>query len=93
MKHCVAEAVGTCTLVFAGTGAILADDASGGSVGLVRIAMAFGLVVMAVIYAIGGPMQHLAVYLAGPLLGAVPAGHLTNDLRGSGADRRNEQQA
>lgn len=53
MKRYVAEAIGTYALVFAGTGAIVVDTVSGGQVGLVGIAVAFGLVVATMIYAIG----------------------------------------
>lgn len=53
MKRYLAEAIGTYALVFAGTGAVIVDGVSGGAVGLVGIAMVFGLVVMAMIYAIG----------------------------------------
>src|SRR5688572_32701529 len=48
-----AEAVGTFALVFAGTGAIVINDVSGGVVTHVGIALTFGLVVMAMIYALG----------------------------------------
>jgi len=48
-----AEFVGTFALVFAGTGAIAANSASGGSVGHVGISATFGLAVMAMIYAVG----------------------------------------
>ena len=49
----IAEAIGTFSLVFAGTGAIIVNDVSGGSITHVGIALTFGLVVMAMIYAIG----------------------------------------
>jgi len=52
-RRAAAEALATFFLVFIGTGAVLANDASGGAVGTVGIALAFGFVVMAMIYAIG----------------------------------------
>jgi MIP family channel proteins len=53
MRRCLAEAIGTFGLVFAGTGAIVVNDVSGGVVTHVGIALTFGLVVMALIYALG----------------------------------------
>src|ERR1700729_3571369 len=53
LKPLVAEFIGTFALVFAGTGAIVINDASGGSVSHVGIALTFGLVVLAMIYAVG----------------------------------------
>lgn len=53
MRRYVAEAFGTFVLVFAGTGAVVANEFSGGAVTLVGVAMAFALVVTAMIYTIG----------------------------------------
>jgi MIP family channel proteins len=48
-----AEFIGTFGLVFAGTGAIIINDLSGGAVTSVGIGVTFGLIVLAMIYAIG----------------------------------------
>lgn len=53
MNRDFAEAIGTFALVFAGTGAIVVNAASGGAVTHVGIAITFGLVVMTMIYALG----------------------------------------
>jgi aquaporin Z len=53
MKKFVAEFVGTFALVFAGTGAIVTNEVSGGTVSHVGVALTFGLVVLAMIYAVG----------------------------------------
>lgn len=53
MRKLTAELFGTFALVFAGTGAIVIDDVSGGTVSHVGIAFTFGLIVLAMIYAIG----------------------------------------
>jgi aquaporin Z len=53
MRRLIAEALGTFALVFAGTGAIVTNDVSGGTVTHVGIALTFGLVVLAMIYAVG----------------------------------------
>jgi len=53
LRRLTAEAFGTFALVFAGTGAIVINDASGGGVTHVGIALTFGLIVMAMIYALG----------------------------------------
>jgi MIP family channel proteins len=45
--------VATFALVFAGCGAIVADDVYGGALGAVGIAVVFGLVIMAMVYATG----------------------------------------
>jgi len=53
MKKLFAESLGTFGLVFAGTGAIVIDAASGGTIGHAGIALTFGLVVLAMIYTFG----------------------------------------
>ena len=53
VRSCLAEFLGTLTLVFAGTGAIIINDIGRGSVSHVGIAATFGLVVMAMIYTLG----------------------------------------
>lgn len=52
-RELLAEAVGTFALVFAGTGAIVINDITGGAVGHIGISLTFGLVVLAMIYALG----------------------------------------
>ena len=53
MKKLFAEGLGTFALVFAGTGAIVIDDATGGGVTHVGVALTFGLIVLAMIYTFG----------------------------------------
>src|SRR2546422_1321802 len=53
MKKYLAEFFGTFALVFAGTGAIVINHASNGAIGHAGIAMTFGLIVLAMIYAFG----------------------------------------
>lgn len=53
MKRLLAEFLGTFTLVFAGTGAIVINQVSGGAIGHAGIALVFGLVVMAMIHTFG----------------------------------------
>lgn len=53
MNRLLAEFLGTFCLVFAGTGAIVVNQTTGGTVTHVGIALTFGLVVMAMIYAFG----------------------------------------
>ena len=53
MKKYAAEFLATFALVFAGTGAIVINDVSQGTVTHVGVALVFGLVVLANIYAVG----------------------------------------
>jgi len=72
MRRYLSEAVGTFIMVFCGTGAIIINDVSNGSVSHVGIAITFGLVVMAVIYTFGSisgahinPAVSIALIFAG----------------------------
>ena len=53
MRTLAAELFGTFCLVFAGTAAIVVNDTHGGIVTHVGVALTFGLVVLAMIYALG----------------------------------------
>ncbi len=53
MRKYIAECLGTCALVFCGTGAIVINEISGGAISTPGIGMTFGLIVMVMIYALG----------------------------------------
>jgi len=53
LRKLAAELFGTYSLVFAGTGAIVINGVSGGTVSHVGIALTFGLIVLAMIYSLG----------------------------------------
>jgi len=75
MNRLFSEALGTFCLVFAGCGAIIVNQATGGTVTHVGIALTFGLVVMAMIYALGdvsGAHLNPAVSIGFVLAGRFP---------------------
>lgn len=79
LSRLVAEAFGTFCLVFAGTGAIVINDVSGGVVTHVGIAIVFGLAVMAMIHAVGdisGAHLNPAVTIGMAAAGRLPCGHV-----------------
>ena len=53
MRRLAAEMLGTFALVFAGTGAVVINDVSCGTVTHVGVTLTFGLVVLAMVYAVG----------------------------------------
>jgi MIP family channel proteins len=53
MRKLFGEALGTFCLVFAGTGAIVIDDVTRGGVSHVGVGLTFGLIILAMIYALG----------------------------------------
>ncbi|MEH1873010.1 MIP/aquaporin family protein [Nostoc sp.] len=76
LTHCwreaLAEGIGTFILVFAGTGAVMVNSISGGSVTHIGISFVFGAVVTALIYGIGhlsgahfNPAVNLAFWTSG----------------------------
>ena len=90
MKKLLAECFGTFCLVFAGTGAIVINDVSGGSVTHVGVALTFGLVVLAMIYAVGdisgahlNPAVTLGFYAARRFDGRQVLPYITSQLVGA----------
>lgn len=90
MQRYLAEAIGTFALVFAGTGAIVVNDIGEGVVSHLGIALTFGLVVMAMIYAVGdisgahlNPAVTLAFWLARRLPGSDIVPYVASQLFGA----------
>lgn len=53
MRNYIAEYLGTFMMIFAGTGAMIINDVSGGAITHVGVALTWGMIVAAVIYSIG----------------------------------------
>ncbi|HEX4000035.1 MAG TPA: aquaporin [Pirellulales bacterium] len=90
MKIHAAEAIGTFALVFAGTGAVVVDERTGGQVTHVGVALTFGLVVMAMIYAVGdisgahlNPAVTLGFWFARRLPGRAVAAYILSQVSGA----------
>jgi len=89
-KKLWAEFIGTYCLLFAGTGAIIINDISGGAVTHVGIALTFGLVVFVMINALGdvsgahmNPAVTLGLFLAGHFPGAAVIPYVVSQLIGA----------
>lgn len=85
-----AEALGTFAMVFAGTGAIVINAVTGGGVTHVGIALTFGLIVMAMIYAVGdvsgahlNPAVTVGFWLARRLPGRCVLPYVASQLAGA----------
>ena len=53
LRAIAAELIGTFALLFAGTGAVVINEVSGGAITHVGVALTFGLIVLAMIYTVG----------------------------------------
>jgi len=90
VRKMAAEAFGTFALVFAGTGAIVINETSGGAITHAGVAMTFGLIVLAMIYAIGdvsgchlNPAVTLGFYAARRFSGRLVAPYLVSQCAGA----------
>ena len=90
MKKFTAELFGTFAVVFAGTGAIITNDLSGGAVTHVGISLTFGLIVLAMIYALGevsgahlNPAVTLGFWAAGRFRGRLVLPYILSQCTGA----------
>ena len=86
----LAEALGTFALVFAGPGSVAVNAASGGAVTGVGIGISFGLIVMAMIFALGhlsgchiNPAVTIAIRALGRIENARALGYIAAQLAGA----------
>ena len=92
VRRALAEALAAFALVFAGCGAIVANDVYGGELGAVGVALSFGLVIMVMVYATGhlsgahiNPAVTLAFTLTRHFPGRDGAAYITGQLAGAAA--------
>ena len=90
MKKYLSEFIGTYGLVFCGTGAIIVNDLTGGTISHLGIAITFGLIVMAMIYAFGeisgahiNPAVTIAFWFSGRFAGREVAPYIIAQLFGA----------
>lgn len=90
LRAFAAEFFGTFALVFAGTCAIVANDASGGAITHVGISLTFGLTVLAMIFALGdvsgahlNPAVSLGFFAARRLPGGKAVGYVLSQTAGA----------
>ena len=90
MHRFVAEALGTFALVFAGTGAIVVDALQPGLISHLGVALTFGLVVAAMIYAVGdvsgahlNPAVSIGLWLARRFPGSEVAPYIASQVAGA----------
>ena len=90
MRRYAAEAIGTFAMVFAGTGAIVVNDVTSGALTHLGVAATFGLVVAAMVYAVGdvsgahfNPAVTFGFWLARRLPGREVAPYVASQLGGA----------
>jgi aquaporin NIP len=89
-KKLAAEFVGTFALVFAGTGAIIINDLTGGTITHLGVAITFGLIVLTMIYTLGdisgahlNPAVTFGFYLAKQLKARSVLPYISSQLLGA----------
>ncbi len=90
MKIFTAEAIGTFFLVFMGCGAIVVNDVYAGVLGHIGISLAFGIVVMTLIYSLGNisgahfnPAVTIGFFAAGRLKSRLLLTYISSQLTGA----------